>query len=150
MRFQNKPSPVVLIVDFNAISITFFFKDAPTLEISCIKNIGYKIFVVKITRKLPCILDISPLCIDLIFTWQPMEVIESVLHSSMDSKDHLQNLYGKFNLKFVTVHNFFGSFDTTKIQITIPFKEQLKNLIGIGSFYITMLMKNWRSSKHHS
>lgn len=79
-----------------------------------------------------------------------MEVTESVLHSSMDSKDHLQNLYGKFNLKFVTVHNFFESFDTTKIQITIPFKEQLKNLIGIGSFYITMLMKNWRSSKHHS
>ena len=66
--FQNNPSLVVVIVDFSAKSITFFFNDATIFEISGIKNIGFNIFVVKVTREPPYILDTSTSCINLIFT----------------------------------------------------------------------------------
>ena len=47
------------------------------------------------------ILDSSKSCVDLIYTSQPIMVIDSSVHASLHSNCHLQIIYAKFDLKTI-------------------------------------------------
>ena len=98
---QRNPFLVVTIGDFNAKSSNWFCHDKTNFEADAIENLTSQFGLHQVIKEQTHILDISSLCIDLIFTPQPNSVIESGDHLPLHSNCHHQIIFAKFNLEIV-------------------------------------------------
>ena len=88
----------VVLGDFNVKSNNWCKADVTSLEGSKIDTITSSYDLNQLVQEPTHILNSSTSCIDLIFTLQPDLVMESGIHSSLDSNCHHHIVFAKFNL----------------------------------------------------
>ena len=95
---ENNPLMTVVLDDFNAKSNNWCKADILSLEVSKIDTITSSYGLNQLIQELTHIVDLSSSCIDLIFTLQLNLVMESGIHSLLDSNCHHHIVFAKFNL----------------------------------------------------
>ena len=96
---QRNSFLVVAIGDFNANSSNWFCQDKTSFEGDAIENLTFQFGLHQVNKEPTHILDTSSSCIDVIFTSQRNLIIESGVHSSLNS--NCQIIFAKFNLEVV-------------------------------------------------
>ena len=97
--FNSNPFLTTVIGDFNAKSNKWSEGDRSTIEGSKIDFLTSRFGLSQIIKEPTHILENSSSCIDLIFTTQPIMVLESGVHHSLHQNCHHQIIFAKFNLK---------------------------------------------------
>ena len=98
---QRNPFLVVAIRDFNAKSSNWLCQDKTNFDGDAIENLTSQFGLHQVIKEPTHILDTSSSCIDLIFTSQPILIIESGVHSSLHPNCHHQIIFAKPNLEVV-------------------------------------------------
>ena len=85
--------------DFSAKSSNLYLNDITSFEGSQIEFLASQFAMHQVIKEPTHILDNSKFCMDLIFTSQPIMIVDSGVHTSLHSNCHHQMIYAKLNLK---------------------------------------------------
>ena len=98
---HRNPFLVVAIGDFNAKLSKWHFQFKSAFGGNVIDNITSQFVLYQVIKEPTYMLNISSLCLDLIFMSLPNLIIDSGIHSSLRPNCHQQILYAKFNLPYL-------------------------------------------------
>ena len=96
---RMNPFLTLAIDDFNAKSKNWCSQDSSNFEGITIENVTSQFGLSQIIKEATHILESSSSCIDLIFTTQPILVVESGVHPSLHSDCYHQIVFEKLNLQ---------------------------------------------------